>query len=482
MSFLNSAGVYDRIIDQSFSVSGEGLLAGGIVISAKRGSTKVTTVTSTREFAELYGIPEADTPSMHSAVRFLHKGQILSVVRVIQDAETAKGETANKLLQFESASEGKWGDKVEVKFGEAVGEAEGVFTVYVFEDEELVERFVVSLNPKHRDGYGANIFIENVINNRSTRLRVMVDPTIIDTVDLDEVVKLSGGKDDTSTPDSGKVVAAWEQFKDAETVPAQLLINAGWATPEVQLKMIEVAEVRRDAVAILDVPRAAATSVADMREYRKETLAADTSLAGLYGGWIKVYDQILDQVITIPPSGDVAGVFVNTVTNGERWDAPAGMRRGVISNTLGVELDLDEASRDMLYIDGINPISRMGGSSAVVWGHKTLTKLNSALNRFNVVNTLIWIRNRVKESLLPYVFQGNTKYERDSIKFMIDSFLGGVKARGGLYDFSVDTETGNTSDIIDNNAMIVDVYVQPVKTAEFIQLNLIVTRTGVSFA
>ena len=57
-----------------------------------------------------------------------------------------------------------------------------------------------------------------------------------------------------------------------------------------------------------------------------------------------------------------------------------------------------------------------------------------------------------------------------------------IKARRGVYAYSVVCdETNNSSQDIDNNKMNVWLFVQPTKTAEFIELNVAITRTGFDF-
>ena len=43
-------------------------------------------------------------------------------------------------------------------------------------------------------------------------------------------------------------------------------------------------------------------------------------------------------------------------------------------------------------------------------------------------------------------------------------------------------ERNNTGDTIDRNELIIDIYIKPVKAAEFILVNFIATRTGQSFS
>jgi Phage tail sheath protein FI len=383
--FGASAGVYDRIVDKSFVVNAGGLLAGGVVISSKKGSTDVVTVTSAKEFIDLYGIPSSDNPSMYAALRFLNRAGILSVKRVINDAVAATGtltwtdgiDTEDHLI-VDAANPGAWGNDIVVKLEENADLPAGVFNVIVEVGGEVVEEYEVSRDPNAKNGFGNNIFIENVINSRSLYIRVTDNPAVTDPYDFATDITLSGGADDTVAPTSGAIVTAWDDFLNTNSVPANLLINAGWASAEVQTKMLAVAEARKDAVAILDIPEDTAQDVAAMITYRKDTLAANTEFGGLYGGWIRIYDQYNDKEVTIPPSGDVAAVFEYTVEVANRWDAPAGLQRGVIPNALGVSKVLTEGERDQLYVAGINPVTTYGGASAL-YGVKKLYRYKQVL-------------------------------------------------------------------------------------------------------
>jgi hypothetical protein len=42
-------------------------------------------------------------------------------------------------------------------------------------------------------------------------------------------------------------------------------------------------------------------------------------------------------------------------------------------------------------------------------------------------------------------------------------------------------ETNNTPDVIDRNAFVADIFVQPTRSINFITLNFVATRTGVDF-
>lgn len=484
MAMNLSAGVYPRIVDQSFVVSEGALLAGAIVISSKRGPTEINTVTSARQFINQYGTPSRDNPSMYSALRFLSRSGLLTVRRVTNDAETATGSlqnqaTTDSIFEFEAANPGAWGNDISIKFADIQGD-DSAFAVIVLEDDEEVETFEVSRDPEARNGFGNNIFIEEVINGRSNYIRVTDNAAETEDPDLSATVTLSGGLDDTQAPVEGDIVSAWDEFDNVDSVDAQLLINAGWTSVAVQQKMLAVAQSRRDAVAILDVPQETNDDVDAMITYVNDELLANTYHGGIYGGWLRVHDQFNDREVTIPPSGDVAGIFVYTVAVGERWDAPAGLQRGIIPNVVGVSKIFTEGERDQLYVNNINPVTVIS-NGVTVWGQKTLQQQASALDRFGVVNSVKWMEGRMTEALQSFVFQNNTEFTRDQINYLLSSFLENVQTRGGLYDFFVDTSTEiNTPQVIDNGQLLIDTYIQPVRAAEFIRSSLIITRTGVS--
>ena len=484
MTTMVSPGVYDRIVDRSFIVNAGGILAGGIVITSDRGPTELTTVTSTSQFKDRYGLPTRDNPSMFSAFRYLRRANILSVVRVINDAVAATGfagEEADPMFEFTAENPGAWGNDITIEFEDrSEREGDGKFDLIVYEDGEEMERFLVSRDTEAKDGFGTNLFIEDRVNENSMLIRVTDNPDVEGDPDFTDTVTLSGGSNDTAPVDSGDIVSAWDLFDNIDDVPANLLINAGFAVPEVQVKMLGIAQSRGDAVALLDVPQDTANDVQQMIDYATEDLTQNTYFGGLYGGWVKIYDQYNDREVNIPPSADVAAIFNFTASVAERWNAPAGVQRGVIPNAMGVSKVFTQGERDMLYDNNINPVTTYAGASAIVWGQKTLQQQASALDRFNVVNLILWANQRMKEALQPFVFENNTSETRDAVNFLLSSFWENIQQRGGVYNFYVDTsEEINTPFVIDNNQMLVDVYIQPVRTAEFIRLSTIVTPTGV---
>ena len=151
-------------------------------------------------------------------------------------------------------------------------------------------------------------------------------------------------------------------------------------------------------------------------------------------------------------------------------------------NTLDQLTLFTEEEIGTMYNKGINTSKRIRGAGDYMWGQKTGQVKASALDRINVRRLLLYIENTLEPQLADYLFDVNTDVIQSRVKTNIDQFLETIYAGGGLYNWKVVCDsTNNTPYSIDNYELNVDVYVQPVKTIEFINLNIIITRTGVSF-
>jgi hypothetical protein len=65
---------------------------------------------------------------------------------------------------------------------------------------------------------------------------------------------------------------------------------------------------------------------------------------------------------------------------------------------------------------------------------------------------------------------------------MVEPYLRDVQGRRGITAFNVVCDsTNNTPDIVDSDQFVGTIYVAPNRSINFITLNFIATRTGVSF-
>jgi phage tail sheath protein FI len=80
------------------------------------------------------------------------------------------------------------------------------------------------------------------------------------------------------------------------------------------------------------------------------------------------------------------------------------------------------------------------------------------------------------------VFEQNDTTTRAALKKNIEQKLGTVKAQSGVEDFRVVLdETNNSQNDIDLNRMNVSVIVVPTRSIEYVVIDFIVTRSGITF-
>jgi hypothetical protein len=211
--------------------------------------------------------------------------------------------------------------------------------------------------------------------------------------------------------------------------------------------------------------------------------AVDTNYAASYYPWIKTVDVNTNKLITIPPSVLLPGVFAANDRVAAEWFAPAGLNRGGLVGAVAVLNRLTQSEKDTLYEGKVNPIVQFPGQGIVVFGQKTLQDKPSALDRINVRRLLLTVRKYIASTSRYLVFEQNTSTTRNRFINIVTPYLDGIQQRQGLYAFRVVMdESNNTPDVIDRNILKGSIYLQPTKTAEFIQIDFNILPTGASFS
>jgi len=210
--------------------------------------------------------------------------------------------------------------------------------------------------------------------------------------------------------------------------------------------------------------------------------AKNTSYAASYWPWVQTVDPNSAQLVWVPASTMLAGVYAYNDTVSEPWFAPAGINRGGLSTVVRAEKKLTQTNRDTLYTNKVNPIATFPGTGVVVYGQKTLQTKASALDRVNVRRLLISLKSYIGQVANNLVFEQNTIATRNQFLAQVNPYLESVQQRQGLYAFKVVMDSSNnTPDVIDRNQLVGQIYLQPTKTAEFVYLNFNILPTGVSF-
>ena len=260
------------------------------------------------------------------------------------------------------------------------------------------------------------------------------------------------------------------------STPGLMYSNASHATPLNTL--IANIENRGDAIIVLDLENYGSTLTA-----ASSTAASlDTSYAASYWPWVQITDPDTAQLVWVPASTMIPGVYAYTDRVSEPWFAPAGINRGGLGTVRQAERKLTQSNRDTLYNNKINPIATFPGQGVTVFGQKTLQTQASSLDRVNVRRLLIALKSYISQISDNLVFEQNTAATRNQFLSQVNPYLESVQQRQGLYAFKVVMDTtNNTPDVIDRNQLVGAIYLQPTKTAEFIYLDFNILPTGATF-
>jgi hypothetical protein len=208
----------------------------------------------------------------------------------------------------------------------------------------------------------------------------------------------------------------------------------------------------------------------------------NTSYAATYANYMKVLDSQSGLYVYVPPSGFVAAKMASTDSSRGPWVAPAGFNQGLIQDSVDIALAPNQRQRDELYKVNLNPIARFPDQGLVIMGQKTLLKKPSAFDRVNVRRNFLYLEKATKSVMKFFLFENNTTFTRTRVVNILNPFFSRVKNDDGLYDYLiVCDERNNTGEVIDNNELVVDIYLKPVKSAEFILVNFYATRTDTNF-
>lgn len=219
-------------------------------------------------------------------------------------------------------------------------------------------------------------------------------------------------------------------------------------------------------------------------------LVTSNEYSAVYYPWGYTSDNSGNMVM-VPPSHMLLRTIAENDNIAYPWFAPAGTRRGRITNASSVgyltsenefrPIALNDGQRDVLYENNVNPISYMSGVGLIAHGQKTRATEVGALDRINVARLVIYLRRQLELVSRPYIYQPNDKLTRNEISNVISGVLLELMGLRAIYDFLVVCdESNNTPTRIARNEMWVDVAIEPTYTAEFIYVPLRLQTPGMS--
>ena len=301
-------------------------------------------------------------------------------------------------------------------------------------------------------------------------------------------VSLSSGSDGSAAT-TGEKKTAYEKFEDAETVDVGLIIAGNGDRTHID-NLITIAENRKDAIVFASPERSdvvgvasSATQTTNVIDFFSGTTSVRSSSYVVFdSGYKYMYDRYNDVYRFVPLNGDIAGLSARTDLVADSWFSPAGLNRGIIRGAVKLAYNPTKQQRDDLYRARINPVVTFPGQGTLLFGDKTGLSAPSAFDRINVRRLFITLEKAISTASKFQLFEFNDEFTRANFRNIVEPFLREVQGRRGITDFLVVCdETNNTGEVIDRNEFVAEIFVKPARSINFITLQFVATRTGVSF-
>ena len=402
---------------------------------------------------------------------------------VVGSAAAASGPA----LTVRGKDPGEYGNRLQIEVRDS---GSGGFDLLVFEDGAHRETFVsLSMDPADAR------YVEGIVNGSAgSRLISTIDLHLGGSPHPDpQTASLEGGDDGLAGLDDGDFVGSELSatgLRAFDGVSELAVLTApGRATPVMHQRLVDYCERIREGLvfAILDPP--AGMDAIDMEEYVTNT-AALTGLsenAAIY--WPEIVIRNPNKsvfgvfpVITVPPSGAVAGVLSRTDTSrdGGVYIPPAGIDTGKLVGVLGFGSadTLNIKKRDRIYPKRINPLTSGEGFPPYIDGSRTL-KGDGQFPYVAEKRGVIFIRKSVKRGLEFARHRSNTESLRAEVDRTLEAFLI-LQMRAGAFRSQVPEEAFfvDVSDALNPPSVVFQgklrgkIGVATNKPAEFIEIEI----------
>ena len=306
--------------------------------------------------------------------------------------------------------------------------------------------------------------------------------------------ELAGGTDDYALT-AGEYESAYDRFEDTESLDINLVLGGrgGGAgdtssSQDTHVTMLTaLVEKRRDCVAFASPYRSATVGVSLSNTATSNVITAfdlcpSSSYVVFDSGYKYMFDKYNDVFRFVPLNGDTAGLCAFTDQIADSFFSPAGFNRGNVRGAVKLSYNPTKAERDRLYRARINPVVNFPGQGVVLFGDKTALTKPSAFDRINVRRLFLLLEKAIATAAKFQLFEFNDEFTRAQFRNLVEPFLRDIQGRRGITDFSVKADaTNNTGEVIDRNEFVADIFIKPARSINFITLNFIAVRTGVSF-
>ena len=181
--------------------------------------------------------------------------------------------------------------------------------------------------------------------------------------------------------------------------------------------------------------------------------------------------------------------LINNVDS-QKWFPPAGVKRATARVVVKPQYEIGSVLLNAWQNDStsrVNPIMKLKQYGYVIYGQYTAYEAqdeftHSALESLNVRLVSNVVKKKIFSTCMELTFEPNNK--KLWLKFFaeMDKYLSYMKSNDGVYAYRIvmDESTVTTDDI---NELRVPgkVYIAPTRTAEFFDIDFVITDAGVTF-
>jgi hypothetical protein len=360
------------------------------------------------------------------------------------------------------------------------------FTVYVWDNQtpaaNYLEQWSCTLEPSI-NAAGMQTEIANRINPFSGYLQVINNTTTLGsapTMNAVPLTAMAAGNSGTAVT-SNQVVAALQVFKDNQLYKTNLYMNGGIADPVTQQGMDSLCQGRGDSVALLDVPSSSQAYQAAI-DYRNLTLNLNSTYSALFNPDLLIPDLINGQQLYVPPSGYVGALCAHTDATRNPAYSIAGLNRGVV-NVLKQRYTFDSGQADALYQAQVNYFRTFVGQGIALWEQRTLSGKDSALSWLSVRRILCTLKVALYNFLLYALEEQNTDTVRRQLVNSCNSYLDTLVNSSAIASYRVQCDANNNpAAAVNAGILVLTIVIIPQIPIHEIQLQLVISKQGVSFS
>lgn len=457
-----------------------------VILKAKSGPiAELTKIGSYTEAVKLFGLGDSTTPALYGIEQYLKTYNYVNIIRVASNS-AAKGTVELKVAGEDPESLGVIisgesvyktdiynGDEIKLVYNSIrsrlslSGTLNGVTYTTPLELIDLSTATADQLEPvlnklvKNWNALNTGITLENKFINKTAE-----DPTISATDVVKGTIQLGDSGND-NTISNNDIISLFSIIEDP-TVETQDVV----LVPEFRNQ--EIVNMGTDLQnAYFYLVAASGTTLAEKQDAIVNYTASDKGVlyipSGCYMG---------DNTIEVP--FEVAALYAWATTyNVNRYYAPAGVKRGVLSLVTNLTGNLSDIEAQDLYNGDVpaNPVKYLTNYGFALYGQKTMDASQLFTNRINVSNLVNYIKIQGNLILQPYIFEYTPISTFQKVYLDLDKMLSGLSTQEVLYDdYQIVCDTSNnTPETLAKHELHAALAIRPVNVTEYIYLDLTVT-------